>query len=375
MTRELLQNEAVKIGINNPYTIFEYPTGIGKSLIAIKIIEKVGGKWNIVLAETVHELNWINEFKKHNKEYLLPNITFFCYQSLHKHKDDENYILDEIHHTANSTKRLSLLNYIHLNNAKRLIGLSATLTKTQKESIEKVIGKFFLHKITLSQVIEWGILPEPTVYFIGVNLDNTVKNLKYYYGKEKFVMCTEQEYYDRITNRIESLKLAYFASDSEFDKIRWLREANIRKKFLASCKTKHAKELLHKLDNKRLICFTDSIAQSEKLSNGLSIHSKLSKKAVNKLVNDFNNGVIDKLFATGMLKEGVNLTNIEAGVIIQLDNNLRSFIQQLGRSLRAVLPEQYVLYIKNTQDETYIGTVLEEFNMEYVKFVELKDLK
>ena len=111
------------------------------------------------------------------------------------------------------------------------------------------------------------------------------------------------------------------------------------------------------------------------MSNGLSIHSKLGKKARELLISNFNEGISNKLFATGMLKEGMNLNNIEVGVIIQLDNNLRSFSQQLGRSLRAILPKQYILYVKDTQDANYVTTALENFNMDYVKFVELKDLK
>ena len=75
-----------------------------------------------------------------------------------------------------------------------------------------------------------------------------------------------------------------------------------------------------------------------------------------------------------MLKEGMNLNNIEVGIICQLDNSLRYFSQTHGRILRSELPEQYVLYVKNTQDEVYVTTALDGFNMDYVKFVELKDL-
>lgn len=34
-------------------------------------------------------------------------------------------------------------------------------------------------------------------------------------------------------------------------------------------------------------------------------------------------------------------------------------------------PEQYVLYVKNSQDEVYVNTALEGFNMDYVEFKEL----
>jgi len=373
MTRIEIQQEGLKLTESYNYIMFEWCTGLGKSLVSIQIIEKYGGKWNIVLAETNHEMNWIEEFKKHGKEHLLPNVTFFCYQSLHKHLTDENYILDEAHHNT-SQLRLNLLQQIHFGNLKRFIGLSATLTKVQKELIESSIGKFYVHKVTLSQAIDWKILPEPTVYFIGVSLSNTIKYLRYYYAKDKFIMCNEQEYYNRISTNIENLKMTYFSTQSEFHKNRWLSRANERKKFLAECKTKYARELVKQVGNKRFICFTNSIAQSETLSDGLSIHSKMSKKAREKLLTDFNNGEIDRIFATGMLKEGVNLENIEVGIICQLDNVSRYFQQVHGRTLRSSFPEQYVLYVRDTQDETYVKTALEEFNMDYVQFININNV-
>jgi len=271
MTRIEIQQEGLKLTESYNYIMFEWCTGLGKSLVSIQIIEKYGGKWNIVLAETNHEMNWIEEFKKHNKEYLLDNVTFFCYQSLHKNLDGENYIFDELHHVT-SDRRLNLLQQIHLGNLKRFVGLSATLTRTQKELIEESIGKFYIHKITLSQAIDWKILPEPDIYFVGVELSNTSKYLKYHFTKDKFVMCTEKEYYSRITDRIETLKKVYFATQQDFDRVKWLKLANDRKKFLANCKTRHARDLLKHIDNKRFICFTGSIEQSELLSDGLSIH-------------------------------------------------------------------------------------------------------
>ena len=58
---------------------------------------------------------------------------------------------------------------------------------------------------------------------------------------------------------------------------------------------------------------------------------------------------INNIFAVGMLQEGQNLVNIEAGIIIQLDGKERSFIQKFGRSLRAEDPVQYIFYYKNTK--------------------------
>lgn len=370
MNKDIIQQNGLELSDTYPYILYEWATGTGKSLLGIKIIEKFGGNWNIVLAETNHELNWINEFKEYNKEYLLKQVKFFCYASLHKYVEGENYIFDEAHHLC-SDKRLELLNQIHLYKLKKVIMLSATLTKTQKLLITAMIGEFHIYKIGLSDAIDSGLLPEPVVYFIGINLDNNRKYCKFQYNKDKSIICTEQEMYNKMSDRIEYLKRQYFNTKNEFDKIKWLNYANKRKRFLSDSKTNSAKILLERLKNKRLICFTGSIEQSEELSKGLSIHSKLNKTERKALLEDFNNGNINRLFATGMLKEGQNLANIEAGIIIQLDNTERYFTQVHGRTLRSLYPEQYVLYVKNTQDETYVNTATENFNKDYIKFISL----
>jgi len=368
-----IQNNVLNLADTYNHLIIEFATGLGKTLTAIKLIEKYGGIWNIVIAETNHEQNWVDEFKKHKKTKLLKNVKFFCYQSLHKNTLGENYIFDEAHHLS-SDKRIELLQEIASNNLNRLVGLSATLTRTQHETLKYVLGNYYTYKIGLSEAIDAKILPEPVVYLVGLELDTVHKIHQFNFNKIKWMMCTEQVMYDKLTDKVNWLKDRYMQSREPFHKISWLKAANNRKKFLAECKTKYAKIILSKLEDKRLICFTSSIQQSEEISNGLSIHSKLPKDKRTKLIQDFNNGVVNKLFATQMLKEGMNLSNIDVGIIVQLDNVERYLIQILGRSMRSIAPLQYILYFKNTQDEKYVENVTANFNKNYIKHINMNEL-
>jgi glutathione synthase len=79
---------------------------------------------------------------------------------------------------------------------------------------------------------------------------------------------------------------------------------------------------------------------------------------------------INSLFVVGMLQEGQNLNDIEKGIIIQLDGKLRSFIQKSGRVLRAEHPEIFIIYVKGTQDETYLKNALEGLNPDYITYYE-----
>lgn len=373
-SKDSIQDYAVKLSENYNNICLELATGLGKSYAAIRIIESIVGKWNIIINETAHELNWKQEFIKHNKEYLLSNVSFTCYASLHNKVDDTNYVFDECHHIL-SDKRLNLLQQIVFSQKNKFnILLSATLTWKQKETLEFYLGNLKIFKISISQAIDWNLLPKPSVYLIPIELNNTIKDYEFVFNKDKKMKCTQEVYYEKITERFEYLKTQYFASRNEFDKIKWLRIGGVRKQFLANCKTKYVKILLDKLKDKRLICFTGNIPQAKELDKTLCIHSKLSKKSIEKLILDFNEKRIDRLLAVGMLKEGMNLTDIEVGIITQLDNVERYFSQIHGRVLRSIAPIQYIFYVVNTKDEDYISTALQNFNKEYVATINLEDI-
>ena len=88
------------------------------------------------------------------------------------------------------------------------------------------------------------------------------------------------------------------------------------------------------------------------------------------VIDSFNTKQIDSLFAVGMLQEGQNLTDIEAGIIVQLDGQERAFVQKFGRSLRADDPVQFIFYYKDTRDMDYLDNVLEGINNEYITEVD-----
>jgi len=363
MDKSDIQQLAIDYSKQHNYLLLQHSTGIGKSLSTIRIIEKHGGNWVIVVAELLHINNWKDEFKKHNKEKLLKLVKFICYASLHKHLDSDNYALDEAHHVF-SPKRYNLLAQLK---ASRVVFLTATLNKTQHQQLLTIYPELFTYKFSLSKAIEEKLLPKPKIYLISCKLDTLSPIHRYKLFKDRHVMCTEQEYYNRLSDRIDFLKNKYFSTRLEFDKINWLSSGNNRKKFLAKCKTRYARELLRKLGDKRLICFCNSIDQSETLSSGNgAIHSKVSKDIREELLSNFNEGISDRVFVVGMLREGVNLNNIEAGVIVQLDNQEKSYIQMQGRSLRSLAPEMYILYVSATQDEVYVNTALEDVDKELI---------
>lgn len=429
-TKQDLQKQSLELSHSNNRLILSFATGCGKSLASLKIAKNKGGRWYIIVAETNHIKNWHDEIVKHGYEDLFLNIEIFCYDSLHKYQftQVEGIILDECHHITEL--RASYLKTIKFN---YLVGLTATLPIDVKNYINYVFGNFYEFKYPLSQAIADGILPKPSIYVVGVDLtdeltthvitkglakkrtkvqcvfDERMKYLQSYNNIHLEVLCTQKQRYqmisdevdymrdyyiqryDEISEKYSSERLSQFEPDIqkklfkekdkqlktiEYFKLKWLNAGSQRKRTIADIKTPVAQRILEKIKDKKLICFTGSIDQAKKLafSKDLIVNSEKNKPENSRIIDKFNSGEIRALFATGMLREGMNLDGIESSLIVQLDNQTKSLIQMLGRSLRAESPECYILYLKGTQDEKYLKTAFNGFNKDYLYYTNINEL-
>lgn len=342
--KDEIQSKAVALSESYPSLLLSFATGTGKSLSAIKIIERNSEEdWYILCKETNHIGNWMREFITHKKEHLLSKVRIFCYDSLHKYIGTKaNLVLDEGH--AITPLRLSQIKQIETS---KVVILSATVEEDKKDLLRQITGSLKEFHISISEAIRKGLLPPPKVYIVDVVLSEE-----------------QRKQYNKLNNKVEYFKVNHFQKQTDQSQFMWLNSALRRKQFLASCKTEVAQGILNHLQDKRLVCFTGSIKQCTDLGGKYVVHSKNKDNA--KIISAFNNQKIDKIYAVNMLREAMNLTNIHAGVIVQLDNKKLSFIQMLGRVFRADLPECYILVVKDTQDEVYLQTVLEGFDEKYL---------
>ena len=155
---------------------------------------------------------------------------------------------------------------------------------------------------------------------------------------------------------------------NEAIKFKWLQAGNKRKILLGEAKKDAVKVLLDKLEDKRYICFCTNIKQAEELGGNEAVHSKNSKSF--DVLDSFNNKEIDHLFAIKMLQEGQNLVDIQAGIIIQLDGEERTFVQRFGRSMRADSPIQFIFYYVGTRDEEYLNNALQDIDKQYITVID-----
>jgi superfamily II DNA or RNA helicase len=401
--REEIQNKSLKLSQDNQNIVLEWATGAGKTYAAVKIADDIikknkNARGYLICKESTHKKNWVDDIKLHKMERILKNVETVLYASLHKIIIQADFIiLDECH--ALTDRRVAELQRIVGNNTK-IIFLSATIPEDKKALISLLSRKKVeYYTITLLDAINLKLLPRPKVIVHslklldnedrpyeftmtkGVKSKSVIKTVTF---KERWkifnsynhiqlnVLCNQLEYYTYLTDQMNYLDAKIKETFSDFFqrmmmKNKFLNIASKRKKFIASAKTKKAKEILMSFANSRHICFTGSIEQSLELGGASSVNSKNHKKVNQELIDGFNSKMYSMLFAVNMLREGLNLTEIQKGLIIQLDSTVGSYFQMLGRMLRHEFPEVHLIKLIDTQDEKYFERAMIDFSEDFIE--------
>ena len=359
-------------------------TGFGKTYCALMLIEqrvKVGLPILIVIPRLVLIENWKKEIKKFGLEEYLPYITFTTYNSLHKQVDKEwsTVILDEAHHLSERCKEI-LINI----SSDYKIFLSATIKQDLKNWIIYNYNPEVV-EVNLRKAIDNDVLPEPKVYLMPLQLNNTFftetlikesKNKKkwaacFYSDRWKYlkdynvkIKCTEQQYYNELSNDIEYWKKQCMRN--KFFKNKWLHLCGERLKWLSDKKTEIIIYLLKHLKNYRTLTFCNSIEQTEQLGK-YCINSK--NKLSGEYLNMFNNKKIKHITSVNMLNEGCNLTDCRIGIFVSINSSEILVKQKNGRLLRHKEPVIIIPYYINTREEELVKQMLENYNPELISTI------
>lgn len=393
MDKDIIQNKAVSLLQYHKAIILEWGTNVGKSRAFIKIQEKLQAKKVlVVVAEVLHQSNWKTQYEEYNKE-LLNGVTFICYQSLHKYMGEsfDLICLDEVHWLTNT--RVAFLKSIK---CKYLIGLSATINNKARGLLYELVPEYFVYKIGLKEAIESNLVSSPIFYLYPLDIGSDALKSSFIIKRgngKKQISCSFKNYkkivYDKLKTNYElevqctaKEHLEYLESSIQYYKEQVvkpnapplvemkLKRLGLERKLLFGTKKTEIVEKFLKGFNKRFLCFCVNIQQANILGKDYAIHSINTDNDI--LLSKFNNGEVNRLFAVKMLQEGVNLINIEASIIIQLDKELRSFVQKSGRALRSKeTPEIHVFYFKNTSDENYLQNAIFGIKKEYIYYVHL----
>jgi len=400
MKRRDIEKQASSIFNEYHNILLELATGFGKTSLALKLLD--GRKKNLIVVpyDSIKD-SWKNEDKKWFNGKKLGKSDIITYQSLHKVKDIyDAVVLDECHHITSNN-----LGYVKDLNS-NIIALSATVDTDKKVLLfELGINKINTIRVTTDSAIDNEVLPDYRMVVWKLNMDYQNKNIPIKYsknGKKQTFYTTEGDNYSYINDNFSKIQQLFYANDLDpfkmafnkayvkkvntgnSDKDKFLKSRGFlfsnymrkRKDLIYQSPTKktYINKIINEMRrlNKRFICFVGTINMCNELSSS-TYHSKMTDDAKIKALDDFNNGVTNELFAVNALDEGVNLKDVEVGIIGQINSKERRLVQRLGRLLRGDSEQMNTLYItvlKDTQDEKWFHSATQDIDKNKIQYEE-----
>jgi len=323
------------------------PTGSGKTIISIKLIEIINSSTLIVVPTLDLMEQWTKFLSKYFQKIEIGNIGggIFNITGITVSTYDSAYIrssfignkfafviFDELHHLAapgyrtiaeqfTSPYRLGLTatyereDSLHLD-FPRLVGGIVYQSSVNELARDKHLASFTVEKRYVK------LLPEEEIEY----QKNYNQYLSYLHelgirysqiGLQKLIMISGKNQYARnaLLARNKALDIA-LNSQSKIEELRKILSENPDKKTIIF--TQHNK-LVYLISNKFLIPF---------------ITHKSSKQEREDALNGFRDGRYRALVTSKVLDEGVDVPDAELGIIVSGTGSKREFIQRLGRLLR-----------------------------------------
>lgn len=362
-TRDSIQADALKIGLQHKRCGLALSMGVGKTLIGLKYINHYRGlikKLRVLIVAPKLSIfdSWRSDAEKFNID--ISNVEFTTYLSLNKY-DCQNYdlvVLDECHSLLDS--HLPFLGCFTGN----ILGLTGTPPRYSNSEKGRMVGQFcpIVFKYITDDAVESNILNDYRIIVHRMSL-NTASNIPVKL-KDKSFYTSETKNYAYWTQRLMD------ANTKKQEQIASI----MRMKAIMEFRTKeqYAKQLLLEIDDKCIV-FCNTQEQADRLSK-YSYHSNNPDSEDN--LEAFKKGKIDHLSCVLQLNEGINIPELKAGIIMHAYGNERKSSQRIGRLLRLNPDETAVVHIlcyKNTVDERWVNEALKDFDQSKIKYFDVDD--
>ena len=350
MTREEIQEEALKATEGRRRCSVVLGTGVGKTLVGLLHIEKNTSELHNVLVVAPKKSifqSWSDDAVKFGKQDLLKRITFSTYIGLPKRNPNEyDYIyLDECHSLLDSHR-------VFLDVYKGgILGLTGTPPKHKSSEKGMMVSQFcpVVYTFKADDAIDNGIINDYQIIVHELKLDEA-KNYQVNMKTRSFV-TSEKQNYNYWGNRIEMGQ----------GPAQMLRVMRMKAMMEYPSKEKYTKQLMQSI-NTKCIVFANTQDQADRLCR-FSYHSGNSNSEQNLI--SFKDGKITKLSCVLQLNEGINIPELRQGIIMHAYGNERKASQRIGRLLRLNPKDKAIVHIlcyTGTVDERWVKEALEGFD-------------
>ncbi len=361
------QKEAIEAWKKTEKGTWHVCTGAGKTAGAVEIIKEIRG--NVLVM--VHQENLLKQWREvieseipeqvgvyYGKLKEPRRITIALINSIRAKtiKDCELLIADEIHHYTSAVNSKFFL----FNNFKKVLGLSAT--PQVEDPVEDYILKLapVVYTYSKEQAVKDGILCDYTMINIPVQLNHAEK--------------ISYNIYDRMVKEgmmsfNYDIKAIFKHGNAGNGEALGVIKAIANRKeiiFRTEAKLKETVEIIKRHPDNKIIIFDERVAVLQRLESHLcaeripnrSYHSGLSKKIKEMGMSDFKSGKVNIMLTAKCFDEGIDIPQVDMGIIVNGNSTQRQFIQRLGRILRLgennKKPVVYQIFAENTVDEKWV---------------------
>ena len=344
-----------------------WSTGVGKTraaIIAIKgFLTKNNNKIIKVIVPTEHlKIQWISElFKYKLNQYVSVEII----NSAIKIDDEIDFlILDECHRIPSDT----FYEVFAQRNPKFVLGLSATFSRL--DGRHQLLDRFcpVCDIITIKEAIQNKWLSEYQEYKVIIEPDDIEvyqKLSKEFNDSFSIFNFDFKLAMDCLTNivarRVYAKKIGISPKDIDAIIFTWQRALRGRKAYVMNHpkKIEITQKIIEARINEKIITFSSTIAQSEKIGYGYVVNSGKTKKKNRITIEQFsklNRGVIN---TAKSLDEGSDIPGLSVAIILSNTSSQTQKTQRVGRVIRYEdnkKAEIFTLVIKGTMEEGWYQT-------------------
>ena len=361
--REEIQEQALNIALFQRRCGLAISMGVGKTLIGLKYIDGKRYKYTRVLV-VAPKLSifqsWKDDAKKFNID--IGHVSFTTYLSLNKHNPLEYdlLVLDECHSLLYSHQ--AFLDAYARGGSGMILGLTGTPPRYSNSEKGVMVSKYcpIKYSYITDDAVEDSILNDYRIIVHRMSL-STENNIHVQLKNQNFY-TSELKNYQYWSGRV---------MDAETKKQTQIASV-MRMKAMMEYKTKeeYAKKLVNDIE-KKCIVFCNTQLQAERICEH-SYHSNNPYSEGN--LDLFSNDHITKLSCVMQLNEGINIPNLEAGIILHSYGNERKASQRIGRLLR-LNPDQiatvHILCYKDTVDDRWVTEALKDLDQTKIKYFDV----
>lgn len=344
----------------------QWSTGVGKTraaLLAIKsFLSKNAGKIIKVIVPTEYlKLQWIQELNKYN---LLQFVGVEIINSAIKIQDHIDFlILDECHRIPSDT----FYAVFEKRNPSIVLGLSATFNRL--DGRHELLKKFcpVCDIISTREAIENNWLSQYREYKILLEVDDiqeyqeASRQFQESFSMFDFNFSLAMECVTNIIKRrVYAKKMGIPPAEMDSIVFTWNRALRARKAFVMNHpkKIEVARKIIAARPQEKIITFSATIAQSERIGGGFVVNSGKTKKRNRITMEEFAKLSTGVIHTAKSLDEGSDIPGLNTAIILCNTSSKTQKTQRVGRVIRyesGKKAEIFTLVIKGTMEESWFN--------------------